>query len=254
MHATRYIREAATIITQKLNQMPNDDNGKIYISFHYGVFELAPVILSIYLKTTVYVVVDALTISRQSRLSYYKALIKKDFQDADIEFILVQDFISMRKLLKILKNKGIVFIYFDENKSINEENKNFVSLPFIFGFNYLVKTSIPYFLKKTPTSIYSVITNIQHNNIDFEIREITNSNAKEYSKIFYEKCLDLLKSGLEQSPHQWTRWYNVDELDESSSDSLSKHPADNYLRITDHNSQRKYVIDINLMKIKEIHE
>jgi lauroyl/myristoyl acyltransferase len=252
-HIKKYINASESIILAQIGQVKADTNGKIFISYHFGAFEFLPLILSLYLETTVYVVVDTFTVSRQVRLNYYKKSIQAHYPNADIQFILVQDALSIRKLIKILRNNGIVFIYFDENKSIKENDDNFVEVPFIEGYHYLVRASVPYLLKITHSSVYSILSMVEGDVIHLQIQLITKSQDQDFQSHFFSSSLDLLKSGIGKHPYQWTRWYNVDELDNHRS-FLSGESTSNgsYLTITDHASEKKFVIDIRAMKIREI--
>jgi lauroyl/myristoyl acyltransferase len=248
LHAKRFIQKSDSLILKQITKI-NKNNGNIFISFHFGAFELIPLILAVYLTTTIYVVIDVLTINRQIRLEYYKNLIKLNYPKANIEFILVQDFLSIRKLIKILRNKGVIFIYFDENRSIQNENSNLIPIPFLSGFKYMVRPSIPYILKKTNSSVYSVISIIKGSSFDFKIQFVTASKKEKNEDIFYYNALNLLKFGLKHYPYQWTRWYCVDELDDSSITSYRQNIISDKLKIIDHSSNTKYIIDIKNMKI-----
>jgi len=249
------IKRSEDNILRELETLRKSEGGKIFLSFHYGLFELLPLILSEYLNMPIHVIVDSLALSQQNRINQYKELIHKVNPEAKVDFIVVQDAFSVLKVINILRNKGMVFIYIDENKSLNNSSADKLrAIPFIHGHSFFVRTSVPYFLGKSVSTVYSILSVYGEDKFDLSINEITNSQEQNFSDRFYQNVIRSLIKALIVSPEQWTRWYCVDELDELHSSELSNDepvPHDSLL-IIDRERETKFNINIPAMTVRQV--
>ncbi|PKL89371.1 MAG: hypothetical protein CVV23_05420 [Ignavibacteriae bacterium HGW-Ignavibacteriae-2] len=257
MHPKKLVKSSETDLLIELEKL-NDNIGKkghVFLTFHFGVFELVPVLLSLYLDKTIYIVVDTLSVSRQHRIQYYKELIFKEYPSARIEFIVVQDTASILKLINILRNQGIVLIFIDENKSLTNSNTKLRDVPFLNGHRYYLRTSLPYLLKKSDSIAFTLLSTLQETHFNLSIEEIAASKDADIDNKFYNNILKSLLENIKISPHQWTRWYCIDELDELRHAAINDDTKErtDLIAITDHEINEKYVIDIQRMQIVKGH-
>ena len=192
-----------------------EENGSIFVSFHYDNFIVTPALISHFLKKKLYLLIDK---ENMRHISYYESMVeqlRKLNYTIEYEIFFTDNKSSFLKLFKILKKKESVFIYIDEVVSFGDKSEKNTELISFMNRSFPSKTGVKYLAEKTNASIF--LTSICSESNELTCQKLS-CNNKSFNQIIFNE----LEKKIIKSPEKWMKWESLHKFGSIKRDIANK--------------------------------
>ena len=195
----------------KISEFPDENNPKIFCSFHLGSYTILPILLA---KYKIALIVNKKTLSTKGKK--FKTVAKlNNIEEFDI--IDAEESSSIINIIKKVKQGFSLFFYLDGNTGVGGFERNDEKLEKInfLGKELLSRKGVAFLAYKLNLTIIPIYTYRKNNkNIIFTDAYINRKNLESESiEDFCSKCTQLLWNHFEKIvlkyPDQWEGWLYI---------------------------------------------